>query len=170
MFTFSPDPRKNADAAPVVEKFRAAKVEPEGYVLYAYAAMQLFEQAATAAKSTKYADLEKALRGQLVVAQHGPDGLEVLTGLQIPGVLDALYAEALQFCYGYISGAAQFHNALVGEGGLRPLACPTEEPTRREFAEYFVNWARTTATPEQLAEPAVQGMARAAVAKWPCPR
>jgi branched-chain amino acid transport system substrate-binding protein len=47
----------------VVEKFRAAKVEPEGYVLYAYAAMQLFEQAATAAKSTKYADLEKAMRG-----------------------------------------------------------------------------------------------------------
>src|SRR5690606_38813286 len=38
--------------------------------------------------------LEKALRGQLVVAQHGPDGLEVLTGLQIPGVLDALYADA----------------------------------------------------------------------------
>jgi branched-chain amino acid transport system substrate-binding protein len=63
MFTFSPDARKNPDAAPVVEKFRAAKVEPEGYVLYAYAAMQLFEQAATAAKSTKYADLEKAMRG-----------------------------------------------------------------------------------------------------------
>ena len=40
------------------------------------------------------AELEKALRGQLAVAQHGPDGLEVLTGLQIPGVLDALYAEA----------------------------------------------------------------------------
>ena len=38
--------------------------------------------------------LEKALRGQLVVAQHGTDGLEVLTGLQIPGVLDALYADA----------------------------------------------------------------------------
>ena len=63
LFTFSPDPRKNADAAPVVEKFRAAKVEPEGYVLYAYAAFQLFEQAATAAKSTQYADLEKAMRG-----------------------------------------------------------------------------------------------------------
>ena len=63
MFTFSPDPRKNPDAAPVVEKFRAAKTEPEGYVLYAYAAMQLFEQAATTAKSTKYADLEKAMRG-----------------------------------------------------------------------------------------------------------
>ena len=47
----------------MVEKFRAAKVEPEGYVLYAYAAMQLFDQAATAAKSAKYKDLEKALRG-----------------------------------------------------------------------------------------------------------
>jgi branched-chain amino acid transport system substrate-binding protein len=63
LFTFAPDPRKNADAAPVVEKFRAAKIEPEGYVLYAYAAMQLFEQAATQAKSSKYRDLEKAMRG-----------------------------------------------------------------------------------------------------------
>jgi len=63
MFTFSPDPRKNPAAAPVVEKFRAAKIEPEGYVLYAYAAMQLFEQAAKSAGSTKYAALEKALRG-----------------------------------------------------------------------------------------------------------
>lgn len=63
LFTFSPDPRKNPTAAPVVEKFRAAKVEPEGYVLYAYAAMQLFEQAATQAKSTKYKDIEKTLRG-----------------------------------------------------------------------------------------------------------
>ncbi len=62
LFTFAPDPRKNADAAPVVEKFRAAKIEPEGYVLYAYAAMQLFEQAATQAKSAQYRDLEKAMR------------------------------------------------------------------------------------------------------------
>ena len=63
MFTFSPDPRKNPDAAPIVEKFRAAKIEPEGYVMYAYAAMQLFEQTATQAKSTKYSALEKTMRG-----------------------------------------------------------------------------------------------------------
>jgi branched-chain amino acid transport system substrate-binding protein len=37
-----PDPRKNPSAAAVVKKFRDAKVEPEGYVMYAYAAMQLF--------------------------------------------------------------------------------------------------------------------------------
>lgn len=125
------------------------------------------------------------MRGKIILAAAAlaaasaqaaePQDFQVRTVSQLANLCgaspsDALYAEALQFCYGYISGAAQFHNALVGEGGLRPLACPTEEPTRREFAEYFVNWARTTATPEQLAEPAVQGMARAAVAKWPCPR
>ena len=62
LFTFSPDPRRNPDAAPVVQEFRDANIEPEDYVMYAYAAMQLFEQAATQAKSTKFAALEKALR------------------------------------------------------------------------------------------------------------
>jgi branched-chain amino acid transport system substrate-binding protein len=62
MFTFSPDPRKIPAAAPVVKKFRDAKVEPEGYVLYAYAAMQLFEQAATAAGGTGYDALMGAIR------------------------------------------------------------------------------------------------------------
>ena len=62
LFTFSPDPRKNASAAEIVKKFRDAKVEPEGYVMYAYAAMQLFAQAAEQGKSVKYADLEKAMR------------------------------------------------------------------------------------------------------------
>ena len=63
LFTFAPDPRKNPGAADVVKKFRDAKVEPEGYVMYAYAAMQLFAQAAEKGKSTKYSDLEKSMRG-----------------------------------------------------------------------------------------------------------
>lgn len=62
LFTFAPDPRKNPAAAEVVKKFRAEKVEPEGYVMYAYAAMQLFADSATQAKSVKYKDLEKSLR------------------------------------------------------------------------------------------------------------
>ena len=62
LFTFGPDPRKNAAAAPIVKKFRDAKIEPEGYTLYAYAAFQLFDQAATQAKSVKFKPLEQALR------------------------------------------------------------------------------------------------------------
>lgn len=62
MFTFGPDARKNPASAAVVKKFRDAKIEPEGYILYAYAAFQLFEQAAKTANSTKFADLEKSMR------------------------------------------------------------------------------------------------------------
>jgi len=60
-FTFAPDPRKNPAAEGVVKKFRDAKVEPEGYVMYAYAAMQLFADAAGQAKSAKMADVQKTL-------------------------------------------------------------------------------------------------------------
>ena len=45
LMTFSPDPRKSAGAKALVAKFRAAKTEPEGYVLYTYAAVQTFAKA-----------------------------------------------------------------------------------------------------------------------------
>ncbi len=51
LMTFSPDPRKNPAAKGVVDKLRAKKIEPEGYVLYTYAAIQAWAQAAGAAKS-----------------------------------------------------------------------------------------------------------------------
>ena len=60
-FTFAPDARANPEAADVVKRFRDAKVEPDGYVLFAYAAMQLFQQAAEQAKGVKYAALQKAI-------------------------------------------------------------------------------------------------------------
>jgi len=58
LMTFSPDPRKNPGAADIVAKFRANNIEPEGYVLYTYAAIQIFVQAAATAGST---DLDKIL-------------------------------------------------------------------------------------------------------------
>ena len=51
LMTFSPDPRKNPAAKSVVEAFRAAKIEPEGYVLYTYATIQAWKQAAEKANS-----------------------------------------------------------------------------------------------------------------------
>jgi branched-chain amino acid transport system substrate-binding protein len=51
LMTYGPDPRKNAAAKDVVEKFRANKFEPEAYTLYSYAAVQIMQQAADSAKS-----------------------------------------------------------------------------------------------------------------------
>jgi branched-chain amino acid transport system substrate-binding protein len=61
LMTFSPDPRKNPDAAPLVEKFRAAGIEPEGYTLYTYAAIQAWKQAVEAAGSTEFDAVVQAL-------------------------------------------------------------------------------------------------------------
>lgn len=52
LFTFGPDPRKNAAAAKIVEKFKAKNIDPEGYTLYTYAAFQVWNQAAVRAKTT----------------------------------------------------------------------------------------------------------------------
>ena len=45
LMTFSPDPRKSPAAADIVKTFRDKGVEPEGYVLYTYAAIQAWKQA-----------------------------------------------------------------------------------------------------------------------------
>lgn len=52
MMTFSPDPRKNPAAAPLVEEFRRKGFEPEGYTLYTYGAIQAWVDAAKEAGST----------------------------------------------------------------------------------------------------------------------
>ena len=62
LMTFSPDPRNNPEAAPLVKKFKAAGIEPEGYVLYSYAAVQVFEQAATQAWSIDRKKVLKAMK------------------------------------------------------------------------------------------------------------
>ena len=52
LFTFGSDPRKRPTAAAVVKKFKDKGVDPEGYTLYTYAAMQIWSQAAKKANST----------------------------------------------------------------------------------------------------------------------
>jgi branched-chain amino acid transport system substrate-binding protein len=61
LMTFSPDPRKNEIAKPVVDKLLAAGKTAEGYALYTYAAIQAWAQAAAAAGSTDYDAVVKAL-------------------------------------------------------------------------------------------------------------
>jgi branched-chain amino acid transport system substrate-binding protein len=51
LMTFSPDPQKNAAAAKVVKEFKDHKIDPEGYVLYTYAVIQIWAEAAKKANS-----------------------------------------------------------------------------------------------------------------------
>jgi len=61
LMTFSPDPRKNPAAAEVVARFKKKGIEPEGYVLYTYAAIQAWKQAAKKAGTTDAPAVVKAL-------------------------------------------------------------------------------------------------------------
>src|SRR5689334_20615187 len=52
LFTFGPDPRNKPTAKAIVEKIKAKGIDPEGYTLYTYAAMQVWAAAAAKAKTT----------------------------------------------------------------------------------------------------------------------
>jgi branched-chain amino acid transport system substrate-binding protein len=64
LFSFSPDPAQNPQAATVVENFLAQGYKPEGYTLYTYAAVQVFAQAAEIAGSTDIDALVSAMRSE----------------------------------------------------------------------------------------------------------
>jgi branched-chain amino acid transport system substrate-binding protein len=55
------DARRRAEAAPVVERFRASGFEPEGYTLYAYGAVQAWAQAAEKSGSLELQAMTAAL-------------------------------------------------------------------------------------------------------------
>jgi branched-chain amino acid transport system substrate-binding protein len=52
MMTFPPDPRLMKTAADVVKEFKAKNIDPEGYVLYTYAAVQIWAEAVKKVNST----------------------------------------------------------------------------------------------------------------------
>jgi branched-chain amino acid transport system substrate-binding protein len=85
LMTFSPDPRKNPAAAPVVKAFRDNGIEPEGYVLYTYGAIQAWAQAAEKAGSTDTAKLIKALRTNQFETVLGTIGFDKKGDVTAPG-------------------------------------------------------------------------------------
>ena len=70
--TFPPDPRKNPKAAEVVEAFREKKVEPEGYVLYTYSAIQVWAQASKKAGKQDLDAIVKAMHANEFDTVLGP--------------------------------------------------------------------------------------------------
>ncbi len=63
LMTFGPDARKKPSAAAVLAKFKAKGIDPEGYTLYTYAAIQAWAQAAAKAKTTDSKKVAETLRG-----------------------------------------------------------------------------------------------------------
>ena len=69
--TFGADPRLLPDSKAVVEEFRKAGTEPEGYTLYAYASIQALADAFNGAKSNKGEDAAKWLKANPVKTVMG---------------------------------------------------------------------------------------------------
>src|SRR5262245_503983 len=63
LFTFSADPRKAPEAAPVVERFHAENFEPAGYTLLSYSAVQVWSQAVKKAGSLGTQQVIASMRG-----------------------------------------------------------------------------------------------------------
>ena len=85
LMTFSPDPRKNPTAAPVLAKFRAGNYEPEGYTLYTYGAIQAWAQAVEKAGSTDLDKVVAALRGNQFDTVLGNIGFDTTGDVTAPG-------------------------------------------------------------------------------------
>jgi branched-chain amino acid transport system substrate-binding protein len=64
LMTFPVDPRNNPAAAAVVKEFRDQNIDPEGYILYTYAAIQLWAEAAEKVHSTDPKQIAAALKAQ----------------------------------------------------------------------------------------------------------
>ncbi|MDE0207516.1 MAG: branched-chain amino acid ABC transporter substrate-binding protein [Candidatus Tectomicrobia bacterium] len=85
LMTFSPDPRKNPDAAPIVKRFRDAGIEPEGYVLYTYGAVQAWAQAAEKAGTTDFDAVVEALNAGQFSTVLGDIGFDDKGDVTAPG-------------------------------------------------------------------------------------
>jgi branched-chain amino acid transport system substrate-binding protein len=72
MFTFGSDPRKRPSAAAIVKKFKDKNIDPEGYTLYTYAAMQIWAAAANKAKTTDGKKVAEAIKGGMWDTVLGP--------------------------------------------------------------------------------------------------
>ncbi len=85
LMTFSPDPRKNPDAKPLVERFRKGGFEPEGYTLYTYGAIQAWAQAVESAKSADAGKVIAQLRAGEFATVLGKIGFDAKGDVTAPG-------------------------------------------------------------------------------------
>lgn len=85
LMIFNPDPRKKPDARKIVDAFMARGIDPEGFTLYGYAAVQSLVQAAKVAASTDPKALDKALKANRFDTLLGNVGFDRKGDITAPG-------------------------------------------------------------------------------------
>lgn len=99
LMTFGSDPRNRPAAAEIVKKFKAKGIDPEGYTLYTYAAIQIWSQAAAKANTTdpkKVAEVIRAGKWQTVLGEISFDAkgdITVTDYVMYEWKADGTYAE-----------------------------------------------------------------------------
>jgi hypothetical protein len=82
---------------------------------------------------------------------------------------DPLYTAASNFCQGFAVGVYRVLEVQDKARRSGRMFCPSSTPmTRNEGIADFVQWAK--ANPNQLAQPATDGLARFLTQQFPCPR
>lgn len=85
LMTFNPDPRKRPEAAAVVASFKARNIDPEGFTLYGYTAVQVLAEAANKAKSIDPKLVSAALKADRFDTILGDVGFDAKGDITAPG-------------------------------------------------------------------------------------
>ena len=79
-----------------------------------------------------------------------------------------LGAEAIHFCEGYIVGAVDYHDAIVGKD-MKRIICYPKGTTRNDAMHVLAAWEQANqGNAKLLSDPAMYGLVRAMQEKWPC--
>ena len=80
---------------------------------------------------------------------------------------DPLYAEAINFCYGYFEGAYQYYDAMTsGPKGIKFVCVPEPKPTLKDAVMMFTEWTKSNT--QYMNERPVEAQFRFLMQKWPC--
>lgn len=85
LMTFSPDPRANPNAQSVVAAFEAQGINPEGYTLYTYAAIQTWAKAANEAGTTDFGPVVEKLNTMTFETVIGDLSFDEVGDVTLPG-------------------------------------------------------------------------------------
>jgi len=78
----------------------------------------------------------------------------------------SMHKEAEAFCLGFITGTMHFYGALVPKLKKGPVICSDHEIPRTEIRDVFLKWIEKY--PDHTGDAPIDGLFRAATAKWPC--